>query len=413
MVKASVFLVLLAVQVAFGGYQVVARYATAHGGVHPLLFSGLRSLGASIVLLGLARTLEGKSFQAPKRAHYVRFILLGLSGVWANQMLLTLGAKLTGATHVSLLQPAVPILTACLAVMLKQERLSLSEWNGRAKLLGFLVTLFGAVWAVVPRSGTHSVPGAEMGRGNMLLVVQIIGGSIYQILNRFIVADYAPITASAWTYVFGCACVWLALLPTLEFSFFTAITPGGWACLAYGIVVASGFCYAAMSWANKQSSPVVVTVMIPLQVVMCGALSWVVLGERMTFTKMCCAGVIALGLLLYAGAKSFEAPRDDDDDDVIIRGPGSPTEGRSTLQEEGHPLLSDTPLEVAVSPRMSREESVSSHYRRMSSDTPTHRESSSLVLDRPVNHECHVESSAGLVSHGHTLRVWSQTSLGV
>ena len=92
------------------------------------------------------------------------------------------------------------------------------------------------------------------------------------------------------------------------------------AALAYAIVMTSAFNYALSAYANKHSSPTLVTAFFPLQVVFAALLQVLVLGEWPSATQVAGAAAIVVALfcvvasLAYDDARPGGVPKDGTED---------------------------------------------------------------------------------------------------
>lgn len=73
--------------------------------------------------------------------------------------------------------------------------------------------------------------------------------------------------------------------------------------LAYSVVVSSGLCYALITWANKQTSPTIVTAFWPVQVPCTVILSYFIFHQELGWRDYLGGCLIILGLLLVCWAK--------------------------------------------------------------------------------------------------------------
>jgi len=88
-------------QLIFGAYSVVTELALQED-VDPAVFSFLRDVFASPLLLLGAWYFEGLPRIQPE--HQITFILLGLSGIFGNQLFYILGLNYTSPLNAALLQ---------------------------------------------------------------------------------------------------------------------------------------------------------------------------------------------------------------------------------------------------------------------------------------------------------------------
>lgn len=123
----------LFVQMAFGSYGVILKVFAQAAEINPLIFSMLRDILATPVLLLAAFFIEPnysvvsiesasedenvrrKCVRVPKSGELLLFALLGLTGMFGNQLLFIQGVYFTNPSIASMFQPLIPILVALLA----------------------------------------------------------------------------------------------------------------------------------------------------------------------------------------------------------------------------------------------------------------------------------------------------------
>lgn len=80
------------------------------------------------------------------------FIVLGLTGMFGNQLLYLLGIYYTNANIASIFQPAIPVWTALLAIIVRIEPFpDFRTLRGWAKSLGILLAAVGAIVMTVEK----------------------------------------------------------------------------------------------------------------------------------------------------------------------------------------------------------------------------------------------------------------------
>jgi len=272
----SVIISLVTVQAVFGGNAVVNR-AALNGGIDPLIFSFLRDIGASAVLLLGCYVTMGRLVR-PRQEDLFAFALLGVLGVYIGQTFQVMAQKSVTPVNALLWQPSQPVFAALISAMLGMEPLQLSTMHGRLKLLGIVVTVCGAVFSTVMSSihPTHGTGSSSSSRGsspllgNLLLCIQVTSGASYQVLQKHVLssaANYPPLIVATYGYVAGTLMVMLVLpVCRLELHYWTVSIATTWK-LAYAVFLTSAFNYALCAYANKHSSPTLVTSFFPLQVV--------------------------------------------------------------------------------------------------------------------------------------------------
>lgn len=324
----SVVAALTTVQAVFGGNAVVMKLAITEK-ADPVVFSFLRDVGGTILLL-LACKRCG-TFVWPRREDYGTFILLGVLGVYIAMMFQALALQYVEPLNASLLQPSQPVLTTFFAAMFGVEALQVGLLHGRLKLFGVLLSAAGAVCTVYWNSSSSSGPSASGGGGlaaygtetpsahqlilgNGLLLVQCTAGALYQLVQKHLLstADYPPLCVAAFGYLIGAVAVGLVLpvcsLDSSAWAFLWRSRTAGLG-LAYSIVLTSALNYGLQAYANKHSSPVLVTAFFPLQMVFTAIFSWLVFDRRPSSYDGFGALMIVGGLAAVTAGRVLQARR--------------------------------------------------------------------------------------------------------
>lgn len=160
-------LALVGANVLWGGSAAASKLALAH--IPPLTLACLRVALALAVLLPLVHRAGDRPATGRAPA------LLGLTGVALFCASQNVGLHFADATTASLLNGAIPVLTALLAVPVLGERL------GGRRLAGLLVSLTGV--ATVVLLGTGAAPGTAV-VGNLLPLVSAASFAAYVVLGR-------------------------------------------------------------------------------------------------------------------------------------------------------------------------------------------------------------------------------------
>lgn len=214
-------------QVVWGGYSVVGKWVVAQD-VDPLVFAFVRDLLASPVLLLLAWAIEARRQRpwrrlavaaaaaaaaengdavvpaavpkqlvrtvangAPLAEDRWMFVLLGAL-MCGNQVGYILGVALTTPTNAALIQPTVPVLTACLSAALGIEHINLHTRQGWLRIVGIVAVVMGAFTVVTT---THPVA-ASLGRsvllGNAFLLGNCLCDAFYVLVQKRLTGFPSP-----------------------------------------------------------------------------------------------------------------------------------------------------------------------------------------------------------------------------
>ena len=281
----SVHLVLLFVQVVFGSFHVVAKAVLAEA--HPLALGGLRVAFATPLLLAIAWRHDRL---VPRRSDLPVLALLGLLGVFANQLLFIVGLRLTTAINAAILMCAIPVFAAALGGFLGIERL------GPRRLAGIGLSVAGALAMLDP---SRFAGGGRTLAGNALILGNCVAYALFLVLQRPVVARLPWRTVIAWAFVFGGAGVLAVAWPQL-----VALEPlslGAWLGIAYIVLFPTALAYALSTWAVRRSSPALVAAYTTLQPLVSWALAAAFLGERLGWLQGLGFALIAAGLWLVSG----------------------------------------------------------------------------------------------------------------
>jgi drug/metabolite transporter (DMT)-like permease len=280
--RLRVQITLLCVQLAFGGFHVVAKAVL--GALPPLALAGLRVTAATPFLVWLAWRRDRV---VPARRDWPWLALLGGLGVTANQLFFITGLRSTTAINASILQPSLPVFAVAAAAALGVERI------GPRRLLGIVLSVAGALVLVNPMrlSANHQ---AVVGNG--FIVLNCLCYALFLVLQRPLLERIPWRTLIAWSFVFGGGAVLLVSLPTLVRFDWAAVPAGTWWGLAYIVGIATVFAYAANTWAVRRSSPALVAAYTTLQPLVAAALAATFLGERFGWVEGAGFALIAAGL---------------------------------------------------------------------------------------------------------------------
>ena len=256
----------------------------------PLQLLLFRTAIAVLILAPLAIFRDGMLFPAPGAR--VTAVLMGLSGVFFNNVFFFNAMKRTSLTNVAILFATSPFITAILARVFLGEKLTLR------RVLGIFIALAGAV-TLLCKGDLSLLAGLKMNTGDLLELGAAFTISVMTILGRRI-RRTPPITVTLCVMLTSFMATALTIiLPNTQLNF--ALSPKALFGVFYVGVFASAGAYmfqqvsiqrigAGATGAFLNGSPVLAIF---------GAV--VFMGETISPIQIASAAVIFLGIFLNAG----------------------------------------------------------------------------------------------------------------
>lgn len=270
--------------------HVVAKGVLDH--LEPLQLASLRVLFATPVLLALAwhhdRVL-------PPRRELPTLALLGLLGVFLNQILFIVGLDHTSATNAAILMASIPVFAIAVAALLRIERI------GRTTLLGVSLTVAGCLALLDP---TRLTSAGESAFGNLLILLNALSYATFLVVQRPILRRLPWRTVIAWSFLFGTLGVAAVGAPSLARLEPTAVPSSTWLGLAFIVLVPTVLGYSLATWAVRRSSPSLVAAYTTLQPVVAAAAAVAFLSETVSQAEAVGFLLIATGLWVVGRRRS-------------------------------------------------------------------------------------------------------------
>lgn len=268
-------------------------FATNYSMVKYISPSVVGPFGLNILRVGISLFffwvvwMLGKTRAGIKRKHLGRFLLCGLTGIAINQMLFIKGLTLTSTIHASLLMLCTPLLITIFAFWLLKEKLTWQKASGLALGIG------GAVLLILSRETSGAA--ASSLRGDTLIILNAISYTLYFILVKPLMKEYAPLHVVRWVFTFG----FIMILP-FGWTQFSEIDWGKFeathiAALSFIIFCGTYLAYLFNAFGLRYLGAGITGSYIYTQPVFAAIVAAFVLNEQFTVEK------ILAGIMIFAG----------------------------------------------------------------------------------------------------------------
>eukprot|EP00746_Dinoflagellata_sp_MGD_P041028 gnl/MRDRNA2_/MRDRNA2_199097_c0_seq1.p1 gnl/MRDRNA2_/MRDRNA2_199097_c0~~gnl/MRDRNA2_/MRDRNA2_199097_c0_seq1.p1 ORF type:complete len:304 (-),score=48.07 gnl/MRDRNA2_/MRDRNA2_199097_c0_seq1:40-912(-) len=275
------------------------------------MLAAWRSLLGITVMYPLAYVME--SCEASKEGgsqilsainDWKSFSVLGML-MAGNVCGLMFAAVYLSALTISIMQPAVPAISAVLCISLGVEDISLM------KIMSICLSVGGALIVL-----THGEMNASLGAisssdifyGSFFIAMNVICSACYWVYQKNVLKNHPPVTATATAYLYaGGLILAVAFLKGEGLSADAWMMHGNvfvWKCMAYMILITTVFNYCVQGWANSQSSPTLVTLFMCLPPFFATIISALFLGTIISGGQLIGGITIVNGLVLNAKSQA-------------------------------------------------------------------------------------------------------------
>ncbi|MCO5547619.1 hypothetical protein L7F22_001070 [Adiantum nelumboides] len=252
-------------------------------------------------------------------------IVLGFTGIFANQLLFLLGLSFTSPAYASALQPGIPVFTFALTLCMGTERINWRQWSGLAKVGGTVVCVLGAIFMAVYKGpvlwgdgliGAHMPPVKLEGWmpvqiehvlsslqlslwhiGVLCLIGNCFCMALYISLQAPLLKAYpASISVTAYSYFFGAVFIILSgLLSQSDWNDWI-LTKSELLAVFFSGILASALNYGLLAWSNKILGPALMALYMPLQPLFSSILARIFLSSSLYLGSVLGGFFIVVGL---------------------------------------------------------------------------------------------------------------------
>ncbi|XP_047938115.1 WAT1-related protein At3g30340-like [Salvia hispanica] len=290
-----------------------------NGGLGHVIIVLYRQSVATVFLIPFAFFRERSSWTKLTASMICQIFICALLGLTLTQYLFLVGLDYTSATFTCAFINLVPVVTFLLALPLRMERVDIKRRSGKAKVVGTVVCIMGALLLSLYKgeliiiSPQHGVVGdprvvraKKFGLGAAFLGVGSVAWSSWFLMQSRI-GQYFPHRYSS-TLIMSSFSSFQSMLLCLvtERDFSKWIVRGGLDIIAvlFSGIVGSGLCYVVMSWCVKRRGPVFTAAFSPLIQVFAAVLDVLVLREEIYLGSVLGSIVVVVGMYVLLWGKS-------------------------------------------------------------------------------------------------------------
>jgi drug/metabolite transporter (DMT)-like permease len=283
---------LLFVQTTFGLFHVTAKIVL--GTLPPLALAGIRVICATPLLLLMAWMMDRT---LPRWRDLPFLAMLGLFGVFGNQLMFIIGLQRTRAVDASILMTSIPVFAVAIGGLAGVERMATGKW------LGVLLAVSGALVMLDPLGFSVSRDNII---GNILVLANCASFATFLVLQKPLLRRLPPLTVVAWSFFFGGLGIVAVSTTTLLEVRVESISSVVLAALAFIVLVPTALNYALNAWSIRRSSPSLVATYTTLQPLTGSCAAYFLLGERLYWRELIGFVLIVGGLVLVSHLRSLE-----------------------------------------------------------------------------------------------------------
>ncbi|KAK9286181.1 hypothetical protein L1049_014564 [Liquidambar formosana] len=321
-------MMMITVQTAFAGVNVFYKLA-ANDGMSLRVLVAYRCVFAAAFIVPLALVVERKS--RPKLTWVVLFqaFLCGLFGGSLIQNLYVESLALTSATFTAAMTNLIPAITFILAVSFGMERLGFGTLAGKAKVLGTLMCIGGAMLLTFYKGVEIDIWSTQV---DLMHNGQIRGGHVtspHKLLGSLL-AVASCLSCAMWLIVqakmsdrYPChfsSTALMSVMASIQAVVYALCTERDWSqwklgwnirllTVVYTGIVASGVMMVLIAWCVRMRGPLYVSIFNPLMLILVALVGSLILNEKLYLGSILGAMLIICGLYVVLWGKGKELER--------------------------------------------------------------------------------------------------------
>ncbi|KAG4381161.1 hypothetical protein GLYMA_15G085300v4 [Glycine max] len=299
------FIVMIAIDFSFAAVNILLKKVLEEGMNH-LVFITYRLSIATIFIAPIGYFRERND--RPRLTFRILCYLFcsAIVGASVTQYFFLLGIQYTSATFSCAFINMVPVVTFMMALPFGLETVKIKSKSGRAKILGSLVCIGGALMLTLYKASTRTT--GKWTIGVIALALGTIFWSSWFILQSKISKRYpCQYSSTAIMSFFGA-------IQSAVICFFTDHNLSIWVlqgkiqiiAILYAGMIGSGLCFVGMSWCVKKRGPVFTAAFSPLVQIMAAMIDIPVLHEQLHLGSVMGSILVIIGLYILLWGKSME-----------------------------------------------------------------------------------------------------------
>nr|XP_027090518.1 WAT1-related protein At1g43650-like [Coffea arabica] len=321
MEKHKPYIVMLIIQFIYTGMALFSKAAIAEG-MKPPVFVAYRQALATLALAPFAFSFESKGSHRLTLNVLCKIFFVSLCGVTLSLNLYFVGMDYTSATFATAMTNNIPVMVFVMAVLLRIESLSITQWHGMAKVSGAVLGLSGAMVVTFYKGpALYSQHGKEISdhssrtstreewiKGSLLLLGSNLTWAIWLVMQAPILKQYpAKLRLTTLQCCFSCviATVYGAAVERNISSWKL-----GWdlnlLSVAYCGIVVTGLSYWLQVWVVDKKGPVFTAIFSPLALILTAISSAMIFKETLHCGSALGAVLVVAGLYSFLWGKNKE-----------------------------------------------------------------------------------------------------------
>lgn len=217
----------------YGSSFIIAKEIMGDGYIKPFGLILLR-VSFAYLLFRIVNPLFIK--EKIEKKDYKHLFVGGIFGVALNMLCFFKGLDLTTPIHGSLIMTTTPILVMIIAVILRQEHITVK------KTIGVILGAIGAI-LLVSQAQEHIGYASNTALGDILILINAISYAFYLVIIKKMTKKYHPITVIKWVFFFGLIIVFpFGIQEVIEVDW-TRFTFKLWMALGFILLFTSFFSY--------------------------------------------------------------------------------------------------------------------------------------------------------------------------